>query len=145
MTSITLSSLQHSFHCWIVLRRNNFFFLSLVNYQTNIDRIFPYLKNLYEPKCQLLIKMLEKISKKYLKRHRRFPWKFKWYERSLCKYWLIQFDQKSKKIVIIFDDLIENMIINTHFRSKVTDLFILDIRFHHTLTLCCSRTYKVEL
>ena len=35
--------------------------------------------------------------------------------------------------MIAFDDVIENMIVNTNFKTKFTDLFILHINFHHTL------------
>ena len=48
-------------------------------------------------------------------------------------------------MVIALDDLIENMIIDIKFKPAATELFILDIRFHHTIILCCFRTYQVKL
>ena len=61
---------------------------------------------------------------------------------NIDKYNLIE---RTKKMVIALDDLIEYMIINIKFKPAVTELFILDIRFHHTVIPCCFRTYQVKL
>ena len=97
--------------------------LNLISNQTDIDKIFLYAKDLYETKYQILINKRESTGLKHL----NDPKDFIGYSndmqdvyRNIKEYNL----GKERKILIVFDDMIADMINNKRLNSVVTELFI---------------------
>ena len=97
--------------------------LNLINNQSDIDETYLYAKDPYEDKYQFLIKKRESIGIK----HFNDPKAFIEYSNDMHDVYKNINDynhDKEKKILIIFDDMIADMIINKKLNSIVTELFI---------------------
>ena len=97
--------------------------LSLINNQPDIDKIYLYAKDLYEPKYQFLINKRESIGLK----HFNDPKAFIEYSNDMHDVYKNIDDynpDKENKILIVFDDMIADMINNKKLNSIVTELFI---------------------
>ena len=97
--------------------------LNLINNQPDIDKIYLYAKDLYEPKYQFLINKRESIGLK----HFSDPKAFIAYSNDMLdvhKYIDDYNLDKENKILIVFDDMIADMINNKKLNSIVTELFI---------------------
>ena len=95
----------------------------MINNQPDIDKIYLYAKDPYEDKYQFLIKRRENIGAK----HFNDPKVFIEYSndmhdvyKNINNYNL----SKENKIIIVFDDMIADMINNKKLNSIVTELFI---------------------
>ena len=96
---------------------------NLINQQPDIDEIYFYTQDPYEAKYQLLIRKREYVATKHLNHYKAF-----------IKYWNNKRDiykniedynpNKKQKILIVFDDMIANMLSNTKLNSIVTEWFI---------------------
>ena len=100
--------------------------LNLMNYQQDIDKIHLYAKDPYEDKYQYLINKRESVGLKHLK-HFNDPKAFIEYSndmhdvyKNIDNYNL----NKENKVLIVFDDVVANMINNKKLNSIVTKLFI---------------------
>ena len=95
--------------------------LKLINNQSDIDKIYLYAKNLYEPKYQFLINKRESMGLKHFKD----PKAFIEYSNDMHVYKNIDDynPDRENKILIVFDDMIA-MINNKKLNSIVTELFI---------------------
>ena len=93
--------------------------LNLIENQPNIDKIYLYAKDPYEAKYQYLINIREKVG---LKRFND-PKAFIEYSNDVYK----NIDEcnidKERKILLIFDDMIADIIKNKKLNSIVTELF----------------------
>ena len=94
--------------------------LNLIENQPNIDKIYLYAKDPYEAKYQYFINIREKVG---LKRFND-PKAFIEYSNDVYK----NIDEcnidKERKILLIFDDMIADIIKNKKLNSIVTELFI---------------------
>ena len=97
--------------------------LNLINNQPDIDKIYLYAKDLYEPKYQFLINKRESTGLK----HFNDPKAFIEYSNDMHDIYknINNYNRnKENKILIVFDDIIADMINNKKLNSIVTELFI---------------------
>ena len=97
--------------------------LNLINNQPDIDKIFLYANDLYETKYQILINKRESTGLKHLNDPKDFIGYSNDMEdvyRNIKEYNLC----KERKILIVFDDMIADMINNKRLNPVVTELFI---------------------
>ena len=113
--------------------------LNLINNYSNIDKIHLYAKDLYESKYQFLINKREIIVLKHLNDSKAFIEYF--YDmHDVYKY--IDFDNphKEKKVLIVFDDMIADMVNDKKLNSIVTKLFIRGRKLNISL-VCITQSY----
>ena len=97
--------------------------LTLINNQPDIDKIYLYAQDPYEEKYQYLINKREKVGLD----HYDDPKAFMEYSNDTQDvYKNIEYynPRKSRKVLIVFDDMIADMINNKKLKSIVTELFI---------------------
>ena len=97
--------------------------LNLIDNQPDIDKICLYAKDPYEAKYQYLIKTLEEVDIDQFNDPKAFI-KYSSYMRDVYKNISYYNPYKENKILIVFDDMIANMISNKKLDSIVTELFI---------------------
>ena len=93
--------------------------LNLIENQPNIDNIYLYAKDSYEAKYQYFINICEKVG---LKRFND-PKAFIEYSNDVYKNIDEYNIDKERKILLIFDDMIADIIKNKKLNSIVTELF----------------------
>ena len=108
---------------------------NLINQQPDIDKIYLYAKDPYEAKYQFLIKKREDAGTKHFNDSKAF-----------IEYLNKMFDihknikdynpNKKRKILIVFDDMIADMLSNKTFYPIVTELFIRGR--NHSSCFCCT-------
>ena len=116
--------------------------LNLINNQPDIDKIYLYAKDLYEPKYQFLINKRENIGLK----HFNDPKAFIEYSNDMHDVYKNIDDynpDKENKILIVFDDMIADMINNKKLNSIVTELFIRDRKLNISLVFIAPSYFKV--
>ena len=97
--------------------------LNLIENQPDIDEIYLYAKDLYQSKYQYLIKIREKVGID----HHNDPKAYIVYSNDMRdvykndNYYNLD---KENKILIVFDDMIADMIHSKKLNSIVTELFI---------------------
>ena len=86
-----------------------------------IDKIYLCAKDLKKPKCQFLIKKHEDVGMKYL----NDPKAFKQYSQCMddVKIILMIITQIEKKVLIVFDDMIADIMTNKKFEAIIKELF----------------------
>ena len=97
--------------------------LNLINNQPDIDKIYLHAKGPYEAKYQFLINKRESTGLK----HFNDPKAFIEYSNNMQDVYknIDEYDiNKERKILIVFDDIIADMINNKKVSSIVTELFI---------------------
>ena len=97
--------------------------MNLIENQPDIDKIYLYAKDPYEAKYQYLINKRESVGIN----HFNDPKAFIEYSNDMChvcKNINYYNPYKENKILIVFDDMIANMISNGRLDSIVTELFI---------------------
>ena len=97
--------------------------LNLIESQPDIDKIYLYAKDSYEAKYQYLIKIREKVGIDY----HNDPRAYIEYSNDMPDvYKNINYynPDKEKKILIVFNDMIADMIHNKKLNSIVTEFFI---------------------
>ena len=97
--------------------------MNLINNQPDIDKIYLYAKDPYEKKYQYLIDKCEKVGIN----HFNDPKAFMEYSNDMQDVYKNIEDYnpiKKRKVLIIFDDIIANMINNNKLSPIVTELFI---------------------
>ena len=87
--------------------------LNLINEQKDIDKIYLYAKDLSEPKYEYLIKNCENVGIKHLNDSKAFIENIDNYNPN-----------KKRKILIVFDDTIADIMTNKKFQSIIKELFI---------------------
>ena len=96
--------------------------LNLINKQPDIDKIYLYAKDLYEPKYQFLINKRESTGLKYF----NDPKAFIEYSNDMQDvYKNINYCNlnKENKVLIVFGDMIADMMNNIKLNSVVSELF----------------------
>ena len=95
----------------------------LIENQQDIDKIYLYVKDPYEAKYQYLINIDEKVA---LKRFND-PRDFIEYSNDMCDVYknIDEYDiDKERKVLIVFDNMIADIIKNKKLNSIVKELFI---------------------
>ena len=116
--------------------------LNLINNQPDIDKIYLYAKDPYEDKYQFLINKRESIGLK----HFNDPKAFIEYSNDMHDVYKNIDDynpDKENKILIVFDDMIADMINNKKLNSVVTELFIRGRKLNISLVFITQSYFKV--
>ena len=97
--------------------------LNLTNNQTDIEKIYLYAKDPYEAKYQNLINKGQKVSPK----HYDDPKAFIEYSNDMQDFYKNIEEHnlcKKREVLIVFDDIIADMITNKKLNPIVTELFL---------------------
>ena len=116
--------------------------LNLIENQPDIDQIYLYAKNLYEAKYQYLINIRKKVGLK----HFNDPKAFIEYSNDMQDVYknIDEYNiDKDRKILIVFDDMIADMINNKKLNSIVTELFIRGRKLNISLVFITQSYFKV--
>ena len=113
----------------------------MINNQQDIDKIYLYVKDPYEDKYEYLINKRESIGLKHNE-----PKAFIEYSNDMHKVYK-NIDNyklnKENKILIVFDDMIADMINNKKLDSIVTELFITGRKLNISLIFITQSYFKV--
>ena len=115
---------------------------NLINNQPDIDKIYLYAKDPYEAKYQYLINKREKVGLD----HFDDPKAFIEHSNDIHDVYKNTEDYnpgKKRKVLIIFDDMIADMINNNKLDSIVTELFIRGRKFNIYLVFITQSYFKV--
>ena len=96
--------------------------LNLINNQPDIDKIYLYAKDPYEEKYQYLINKREKIGLDHFEDYNL---------------------EKKRKVLIIFDDMIADMINNNKLNPVATELFIRGRKLNISIVFIMQSYFKV--
>ena len=116
--------------------------LNLINNQPDIDKIYLYAKDLYKTKYQFLINKRESTGLK----HFNDPKAFIEYSNDMHDVYknIDEYNpDKENKILIVFDDMIADMINNKKLNSIVTELFIRGRKLNISLVFITQSYFKV--
>ena len=116
--------------------------LNLINNQPDIDKISLYAKDPYEAKYQYLIKKREKVGLDHFDDNKAFieySNDMQDFYRNIEVYNL----GKKRKILIVFDDMIADMINNKKFNTIVTELFIRGRKLNISIVFITQSYFKV--
>ena len=116
--------------------------LNLIENQPDIDKIYLYAKDPFEAKYQYLINILEKVG---LKRFND-PRAFIEYLNDMCDVYknIDEYNiDKERKILLVFDDMIADIIKNKKLNSIVTELFIRGRKLNISLIFINQSYFKV--
>ena len=117
--------------------------LSLINNQPDIDKIYLYAKDPYEAKYQYLINKREGVGIN----HFNDPKAFIEYSNDMHDVYKNIDDynpDKENKILIVFDDMIADMIHNKKLNSIVTELFIRGRKLNISLVFIAQSYFKIS-
>ena len=98
-------------------------FLNLINHEPDIDKMYLYAKDPYEAKDQLLINKIESTGLKYFNDTKSFIE----YSNDIDNVYknIEEYNpNKKRKILIVFDDMIADMLIDKNLNPIETELFI---------------------
>ena len=116
--------------------------LNLINNQPDIDKIYLYAKDPYEKKYQYLINKHEKVGLS----HFNDPKDFMEYSNDMQDAHKNIEDYnsiKKRKILIVFDDMIADMINNNKLNPIVTELFIGGRKLNISIVFITQSYFKV--
>ena len=116
--------------------------LNLINNQPDIDKIYLYAKDPYEKKYQYLINKREKVRIN----HFNDPKVFIEYSNDMQDVYKNIEDYnpiKKRKVLIIFDDMVADMINNDKLNPIVTELFIRGRKLNISIVLITQSYFKV--
>ena len=117
--------------------------LNLINNQPGIDKIYLYAKNPYEAKYQFLINKRESTGSKYFNDPKAFI-EYSDARQDAYKNIYEHNADKDSKLLIIFDDMIADMINNKKLNSLVTKLFIRGRKLNISLVFITQSYFKVR-
>ena len=116
--------------------------LNLIKNQSDIDKIYLYAKDPYEAKYQYLINICEKVGLNHFKD----PKAFTEYSSDMLDVYKNIEDynpDKKRKALIVFDDMIVDMINNKKLNSIVTELFIRGRKCNISIVFITQSYFKV--
>ena len=116
--------------------------INLINNQLDIDNIYLCAKDPYEAKYQYLINKRDKVALD----HFNDPKAFMEYSNDMqdfCKYIEDYNPDKKRKVLIVFDDMVTDMINNKKLHSIVTELFITGRKFNISIVFIKQSYFKV--
>ena len=116
--------------------------MNLIGNLPDIDKIYLYAKDAYEAKYQYLIKKREKVGLN----HYDDPKAFMEYSNDMQDVYKNYEDYnpgKNRKVLIVFDDMIANMINNKKLNPIVTELFIRGRKLNISILFITQSYFKV--
>ena len=116
--------------------------LNLIKYQPDIDKIYLYVKDPYEKKYQYLISKREKVGLNHFKN----PKAFMEYSNDMQDVYKNIEDYnpiKKRKILIVFDDMIADIINNNKLNPVVSELFIRGRKLNISIVFITQSYFKV--
>ena len=116
--------------------------LNLITNQSDIEKIYLYAKDPYEAECQFLINKRESTGVN----HFNDPKAFTEYSNDMQDVYknIVEYNaDKECKILIVFDDMIADMINNKKLNSIVTELFIRGRKLNISLVFITQSYFKV--
>ena len=116
--------------------------LNLINNQPDIDKIYSYEKDPYEAKYQYLINKHEKVGLN----HFNDPKAFMEYSNDMQDLYknIEEYNPiKKRKVLIVFDDMIADMINNNKLNPTVTELFIRGRKLNISIVFITQSYFKV--
>ena len=116
--------------------------LNLINNQSDIDKIYLYAKDPYEAKYQHLINKRESVGINHFNDPKAFT-EYSNDMRNVYKNINYYNPDKENKILIVFDDMIADMIHNKKLNSIVTELFIRGRKLNISLVFITQSYFKV--
>ena len=114
----------------------------MIHYQPDIDKIYLYAKDPYEAKYQCLINKPEKVGLK----HYDDPKAFTEYSNDMQDAYknIEEYNLgKRRKVLIVFDDMIADMINNKKLNPIVTELFIRRRKLNISIVFSTQSYFKV--
>ena len=117
--------------------------LNLINEQKDIDKIYLYAKDLSEPKYEFLIKKREDVGIKYCNDPNAF---IECSNRIDDVYQNIDDYNPSRKIkiLIVFDDMIADIMSNKNFQAIIKELFIRCRKLYISLVFITQSYFSVS-
>ena len=116
--------------------------LNLINNQPDIDKMYLYAKDPYEAKYQCLINKREKVGLDHFKNPRSFI-EYSNDMQGVYKNIENYNPGKKRKIKIVFDDMIANMINNKKINPVVNELFIRGRKLNISIFFIAQSYFKV--
>ena len=116
--------------------------INLINNQSDIDKIYLYAKDPYEDKYQYLLKKRERVGINHLNDPKAFI-EYSIDMHNVYKNIDNYNPDKENKILIVFDDMIADMINNKKLNSIVTELFIRCRKLNISLVFIIQSCFKV--
>ena len=116
--------------------------LNLIKDQPDIDKIYLYAKDPSEDKYQFLINKKGNIGLKHFNDPKAFI-EYSNYMHDVYKNIDHYNPDKKNKILIVFDDMIDNMINNKKLNSIITELFIRGRKLNISLVFITQSYFKV--
>ena len=116
--------------------------LNVINNQPDIDKIYLYAKDPYEAKYQHLINKRESVGINHFNDPKAFT-EYSNDMRNVYKNINYYNPYKENKILIVFDDMIADMINNKKLNSIVTELFIRGRKLNISLVFITQSYFKV--
>ena len=116
--------------------------LNLINNQTDIEKIYLYAKDPYEAKYQYLINKGEKVSPK----HYDDPKAFIEYSNDMQDFYKNIEEHnlcKKREVLIVFDDIIADMITNKKLNPIVTELFLRGRKLNISIDFITQSCFEV--
>ena len=116
--------------------------LNLINNQPDVDKIYLYAKDRYEKKYQYLINKREKAGLNYFndaKAFMEYSNDMQDVHKNIEDYNPI----KKRKILLVFDDMIADMINNNKLNPIVTELFIRGRKLNISIVFIAQSYFKV--
>ena len=116
--------------------------MNLINNQPDIDKIYLYAKDPYEAKYQYLIYKREKVGLD----HFDDPKAFMEYSNDMQDVYKNIEDcnpEKKRKLLIVFDDMIADMVNNKRLNPIVTELFIRGRKLNISIVFITQSYFKV--
>ena len=116
--------------------------MNLTNNQPDIDKIYLYVKDPYEAKYQYLINKREKVGLDHFNDSRAFM-KYSNDMQDVYKKIEDYNPGKKRKILIVFDDMIADMINNKKLNPVVTESFIRGRKLNVSIVFITQSHFKV--
>ena len=116
--------------------------MNLINNQQDIDKVYLYAKDSYEAKYQFLINKRESTGLE----HFNDPKAFTEYSNDMQDVYknIEEYNaDKERKILIVFDDMIADMINNKKLNLIVTELFLRGRKLNMSLVFITQSHFKV--
>ena len=114
----------------------------MINNQPDIDKIFLYAKDPHEAKCQYLISKRKIVGLN----HYGYPKAFIGYSNDMQDVYknIEEYNLgKKRKVLIVFDDMIADMINNKKLNPVVTELFIRGRKLNISIVFITQSYFKV--
>ena len=116
--------------------------MNLINKQPDIDKIYLYAKDPYETKYQYLINKREKVGLDHFDDPKAFM-EYSNDKQDVYKYIEDYNLGKKRKVLIVFDAMIADMINNKRLNPIVTEFFIIRRKLNISIVFITQSYFKV--